>query len=241
MHTSNKQSDIIYKSLFKFPVIFKCKSYGFPLKPIRLISTFLYNKNYSFLNIFDFLFKVFIKSVISFLNLFFNSIELKDYNLLNISENELSNFKNKERNLFSRSKTFINWRYSKLNNKSKCYQIVKKNISYGYLICEENSLKNIRVFCITDLLLLKDISNADFFSLKINVILKALFRNNDLLFSMGNKKNKTLSNLFKFPFFNIRESYLPHSTPIYVSSIKKEFNIEECKTLYFTLSDTDYF
>ena len=48
MHTSNKQSDIIYKSLFKFPIIFKCVSYGFPLKPISLISIFFLIKFFSF-------------------------------------------------------------------------------------------------------------------------------------------------------------------------------------------------
>lgn len=241
MHTSNKQSDIIYKSLFKFPTIFKCVSYGFPLKPMSLISTFFFNKIFFFLELFDFLFKFIVRLLISFFNLFFNSIELKEYNPIDISENELREFKNKERNLFSRSKKFIKWRYLISSNKSKCYQIVKKNMNYGYLFCEENSLKNLKAFCITDFILLKDFSGYEYFSLKINLIYKALFANNDLIFFMGNKKNKTLSNLFKFPFVHIRENYLPHSTPIYVSSVKKEFNIDECKTIYFTLSDTDYF
>ena len=241
MHTSNKQSDIIYKSLFKFPIIFKCVSYGFPLKPISLISIFFFNKIFFFLKSFDFLYKFIIKLLIIFFNSFFNSIELKEYNPSDILENELIEFKNKEKNLFSRSKKFIKWRYLISSNKSKCYQIVKKNINYGYLFCEENSLKNLKAFCITDFILLKDLSNYDYFSLKINLIHKALFSNNDLIFFMGNKNNRTLSNFFKFPFIYIRENYLPHSTPIYVSSVKKEFNINDCRTIYFTLSDTDYF
>jgi len=239
IHTSNEKSDVIYKNIFKFPILFKCTTYGFPISPLSLFSKVFLKRKYILLQFFDYFIKFFIKAFINLIT-YFSSIKLRDFNLKDISEKELTLLQKREVNLFSRNKDFIKWKYLESTESCKCYKIFKKKQTFGYIFIKESNFNNLKAFCLMDCFILKDLKKIDYFFIRLAVIYNAFDSKCDLIYAVGNINNPTLSNLFKLPFININDSFLPHSTPIYISSVKESCNINDCKDMYYTLADTDY-
>lgn len=240
IHTSNEKSDVIYKNIFKFPILFKCITYGFPISPLSLFSKVFLKRKYILFQFFDYFIKILIKVIINFI-MCFNSIKLRDFNLKDITERELTLLQKREVNLFSRNKDFIKWKYLDSKELCKCYKIFKKNQAFGYIFIKESNFNNLKAFCLMDFFILRNLKKIDYFFVRLAIIYQALHSKCDLIYAIGNMHNTTLSNLFKLPFIHINDYFLPHSTPIYISSVKDSCNINDCKDIYFTLADTDYF
>jgi len=238
-HTSNENSEIIYKKFFKFENIINLKAYGFPIKLSSIISKF-FNKKIIFLNIIDNLYLYILKLSI-YISQYFSSVTLNDCALSEFNEVTRKKFFKKSPQSMERNEKFFKWRFEQNLNKYYYKKILKNNTIVGFLVLRNSSYSGYNVTLLMDLLLIEDLNIFSLLALRMKLINEAISSNNDILFTIINNKNKSLFKVFRFPIIPISDNLLQHSTPIFCSSIKKNDEIKNFAKVHFTLADLDYF
>lgn len=236
-HSSNNNSENLYKKILKKKIWFNLFSYGLPIS-INSLKT-----KKIFLQI---LFKFFLSLFINFtflvnklLKIFLNlelCIKANNY------ENDIIKINNdlkKNYNVFDRSLNFLKWRYSIYDYKY-CMILKKNKKKIGYTIFISSYALNLKNLIIMDFAFLKDLNFFEKIYFKSKIVEIAKNNQFDTLYTMGNKKSGMLKNIIGFPFFKIPENFLPHSNPMFIHNTKN-INNSEIEKIHFTISDFDYF
>ena len=236
LHTSNESSDVLYSKLFKFKKIFSLSGCGFPIKinniirfkPLKipfLVLSFFYLRT--------------IKLILS-LAFLFVKIEVSNYKAYSDIEALVVEFESHNKN-FKRDKNFIDWRYFDRLFNYRCRIIKVNRQTCGYYCYRLKRFKDIDFMIIMDVVVAPKISGYGLLMVKLAIIKDAIERESDAVFGLFNLNNLASKFLSRFPFIKISDKILPHSTPIYMSSMSEVISLMDLSDMYFSLSDLDYF
>ena len=238
-HTSNENSEKFYTKILNKKIYFFLFSSGIPLscKPFekyKIIGKFFY----------WFFFKLYI------LHLFFINKITKLNKKLNIEiykntffDDDINylNIKNIKNNVsfFVKDKNFFNWRYNNYKN-TYFLKIFKNKKFVGYLILVEVKVLNLKNMVIFDFQFMEEFSFIEKLKIKLKIIQISLKRKCDTLYTMGNERDYMYKNLIGYPLFNIPDTLLPHSHPVFFHNVPKKY-FEKIQKINFTISDFDIF
>lgn len=234
IHGSNEISKPLYEKIFNFPVYFNLSINFFPIRLTTL------NNN---IDIFTFIYKKFIKSLIKLLNIINNQkiyLVRKSLNKENINkiQSRLINCKFPQ---FEKDVDFYSWRYSIYDpNDLSFYFIMKNNNLLGFIIFVESIYKNKKITIAHDFNLFGKINKFENFLLKINLIKEVLDSVNSLaLIIFGNSKSPIVKMVTDFPFIKFPNFLLPHNSVFF--GRKTNTKIKNIKKFHITMADIDYF
>jgi len=235
IHTSNNNSDKLYRILLKYKKGCVLDAFAFP-------SNILFFIPGNFLNIIRYIFNFpFLISVKVFIKLlkFITNIETTSGFPSETEEQELyDSIKSKKHPFYARSKKFFRWRYSNYNSEnvySLKIMIGKKAIINTVLLA--NEFKGFKVCMIMDSIAS---DNAVYGARLLNflcIIEFAMTKNSNFIFSLFNKKSHIFKSLYSFVLPKIPSSFLPHETPLYI----RDPNNLCFDRFHCVLSDLDYF
>lgn len=235
IHTSNENSDLLYKKLLKFKKRLSLEAYMFPANP------FFFLKDKYLSNIFfkciSYFFLIIITSVINALKkLTFVDLEIGFLTTKEIYK-VYKNLKDKKIPYFIRNDKFFQWRYSRYPKK-KIYSFKLKLNNYviaSTTLCIVR-FKGYKICAVMDYIAEDKISLIYRFFNYICIMKYALMHNCSFIFTLSNKRTKLfkamLGTMIKIPLW-----MLPHQTPIYVRNYE-DLDLTE---MHFVLSDLDYF
>ena len=236
-HSSNNNSENLYKKILKKKIWFHLYSYGLPVS----INVFSQN-NLIIKNIFKVFLFLYLKTTSCINHILGKLLNLK---LLIKKENfetdifEINNELKKYYNIFDRSLDFLKWRYLIYDYKY-CLILKKKNKTIGYILFVNSNAMNLKNLIIMDFAFTKNLNFFEKIYYKSTIVRIAENEKFDTIYTMGNKGSGMLNNLIGFPFFKIPDSYLPHSNPMFIHNAKN-IDENEIKRIHFTISDFDYF
>ena len=238
-HSSNENSEKFYTKILNKKKFFDLISCGLPLslKPLKKYNLFVKSIYYIFINIY--LLHLFIlKKIVQLFskckiehnkNIFFDDDVKK---LIDLT------FYNGECFFYKDSK-FFDWRYKPYEN-VHFLKMYKSQKLIGYIILVETEVLELKNMIIIDFLFLKNLSLLDRFKIK-NKIIEISKRNScDTIYSLGNKNNYMFQNIIGYPFFNLPDTLLPHSNPMFIHNLPDK-NYAQVANINFTISDFDYF
>lgn len=234
IHTSNENSDLIYKKIFK-------------LKNISNLDAFFFPVSFIFLNfgIFKIIRKILNVILVFFINIviklfiFISSYSLKD-GFLDDKEIKFvyKELINKKTPFFIRNEDYYKWRFNyKKYNKNYAFSLLYKKRIVAHNITISKKYKFLESTFIMDMISNQDIQVIGKFIILLNIIKTALQNNSDFIFTLINKNSLSYKRLFKYFLIKIPSFFLPHSTPVY---IKNEGSLK-FNNIHLTLSDLDYF
>ena len=239
-HTSNENSDIFYRNLFKFPVRFSLTALGLPLDIYGIVKSKCPNLSaIKTLKILSTPYKILLVILGKFLT---NLTKINFSNQPLDQENIFSQFKKRTGPHFERSKAFNYWRFNSgpIFN-GEIYWIWKYKECLGYLVFKKTEIRHINFYVLMDIIFIRDLSVFEKITIKFLMIKLAIINNCDALFMMVNLKNSSVNWLKGAPFFKIPDRYLPHSTPIFIHTKLPENMFHKYENIFFTLADLDYF
>lgn len=242
LHTSNEASEQIYQKLFKFPIAFKLRASGLPIYFAKILQPYLKIPFFQ-VNIDPFfIIWRFALIVCFYMFTFFRKTKL----MLEPSQADLlkifQEFKSIAGSHFDRSPSFLKWRFTEgslFNGRTRW--IGFGNECTGYIVFKDANINGLKICLIMDVAMRRNLTWLEGVSLKFLCINIALKNSCDAIFNLSNTGNPALGWLRGFPFFNIPDSVLPHSTPIFIHASEKIFPIKDRKNTYITLADLDYF
>jgi hypothetical protein len=242
IHTSNDNSDPIYRKLFKFPIAFTLAATGLPIRISNIIKPYL--KSLVLCDVADFLISpwrgllhssAFIMGLVSNIKL---SVAPSDSVRAEIFEE----FRQHAGPHFERNKQFLTWRFTEgpiFNGQVEWVWI--HGDCLGYLSFKRVSLGGLNVLVILDAVLRRRLTLSEAIALKFIAARLAIDHACDAIFTLANIENPALKWIKGFPFLNIPDHHLPHSTPIFIHA-QNEFEVLRSKNdIFFTLADLDYF
>jgi hypothetical protein len=239
-HTSNENSDIFYRNLFKFPVRFSLTAVGLPIDIYGLVkSKWPTLRAIKLLKIFSVPYKfffVFLQKIICS----FTKIKFSDQP---VDQNSIfDKFRIRTGPHFERNQAFNYWRFATgpIFN-GEIHWVWNNKECLGYLVFKKTKINHMSFYVVMDIIFTRDLSAFEKISVKLLMIKLAILSNCDALFVLVNLKNSSLSWIKGMPFFTIPDRYLPHSTPIYMHTTLSENVFNKYENIFFTLADLDYF
>lgn len=242
IHTSNDVSDVIYRKLFKFPIAFTLAAVGLPIRVSNILKPHL--KNDSLRKVMELLVSPWrwalrtsavLMGVISGVSL--------GAEPTNSAMSELfQEFRQHAGSHFERSERFLNWRFSEgplFNGRIEWVWVNGQCL--GYLAFKQVDLGGLKVLVIMDAVLRRQLTPIEAIALKFISTGLAVAGSCDAIFSLANTANSALKWLAGFPFAQIPDRHLPHSTPIFIHGSNEYRSLEKRADLFFTLADLDYF
>lgn len=242
-HTSNEKSELIYRNLFKFPVVFRLSAYGVPIMPFKILGNkfrvpkFFARPLESIDLIFKFLFAAPLslinrKSKLGWGNPPSNDDEVKIF----------ADFKDHVGPHFERSNLFSEWRFQAPPLfRGKVKWLWKGGRCLGYVAFRSITLNGISFVVIMDPIFSRRLSPFEAINLKLLCISEAYISGSEAIFTMINTSNNALKMLRGFPFIHIPDKFLPHPTPIYIHKKANVLNDNDLSGTFLTLADLDYF
>ncbi|MBU3560595.1 hypothetical protein [Polynucleobacter hallstattensis] len=239
-HTSNENSDIFYRNLFKFPVRFSLTALGLPVDIYEMVKSKWPNLSaIKALKILSIPYKTLLVILGEILT---NFTKINFSNEPIDQENIFSQFKKRAGPHFERSKEFNYWRFNSgpIFN-GAVYWAWKGKECLGYLVFKKTELKHINFYVLMDIIFIRDLGRLEKICIKFLMVKIAIQNNCDALFMMVNLKNSSLNWLKGAPFFKIPDRCLPHATPIFIHTKLPENMLHKYENIFFTLADLDYF
>ena len=136
---------------------------------------------------------------------------------------------------------FLKWRTASNQLDCKIFGLHKNNSLSTLIILSKGKLHALNYLLILDFLALGDVSKRDFIYIKFYII-KLAFKNKvDAIFGLFNFNCKSVKKIGALPFFKISDQLLPHSTPIFFSSLSERIKVIPLEKMYVSLLDLDYF
>ena len=241
-HSSNEKTEGIYSKILKFSCPFFLGGYGFPLRLSNLIS----GKGSLitlFLKAANIVYKPILHSALKFF-LIFNKIKLSQEGPKNNIFDEFCRDKSLENGLLTlRDEATLNWRFKDAPLWSADILHLYKNNQYlGYVALRNLCLNDVNFSVIMDFIIDSKLSKVQTFFLRLLLMKKAISNGSDIIFSLLNPKSKLSKKFLGFPFVNVPDKLLPHSTPIFVHALDPDLiSMEKELGLHITLADIDYF
>jgi len=242
-HTSNENSELIYRSLFKFPVVFRLAAYGVPINLFNLANA--KTSLFWLIAYISKLLNILLKSFFLGGNVFFSYLTRLRFGSApppDVVDKILEDFKGHAGCHFERSPQFTDWRF---NSAPLFKGLIKwlwcNNECLGYIALRQVSLNGVVFLVLMDPVFYRPLSLIESVSLKLLCISEGYKNDSDAIFTMINVDNKALKILGGFPFILVPDQYLPHPTPIYFHKSSNILNDDDLSTTFFTLADLDYF
>lgn len=236
IHTSNLNSEKIYLKFFKFKKLLSLSAFALP---VRLDNFF---PNLLKLAIFKFFFSIYsfvIFTIFSIINAL-NNVRFQVLNSQEISSRDFEYFSVYQTSLLKTSET-IRWRYFDSPYNYQIFRIYLSNIDIGFIVTRQATLNGLTFLIIMDFVPNQKLSFIALLRIRLKLVSLSLEYKVDALFGMFNAQNDIGRGFFKFPFFKVPDRFLPHGTPIFISSNNKDLNLDGLSEMYFSLSDLDYF
>ncbi len=242
LHTSNENTEEIYRNILKFKNPIMLSSYGFPVDLRHLSKKFLYFGapvcqliNLPFRWILAALH--FLSGISSRLRITTNAPDSQVFNDL-LLENAGSN------NIgIPRNTRFLDWRFTNTPLwKAKILHIYRESDYMGYVVLRNIELEGLKFTAVMDFSLIKNISKKQMLFIRTYIIKQAIIYGDDAVYTLLNNDAKEAKKFLGFPFLPIPDKFLPHKTPFFVHvNDEKYIAMEECSDLHITLGDLDYF
>ena len=236
IHTSNSNSENIYARVFKFKKLLSLSAFAFPVKLDNFVP------NFSKLAAFKFIFSIinsFIFGIFSSINVF-NNVRFQRLNSQEISNADLEYFSDNHVSLLKTCES-IRWRYFDSPYNYEVYRVLESNINIGSIVVRRAILNGVKYLVIMDFVPNEKLSVVKVFKLRLRLVSLSLEYKVDALFGMFNADNDIGKGFFKFPFVKVPDRFLPHATPIFISSNSNDLSLDNLAKMYFSLSDLDYF
>jgi hypothetical protein len=235
LHTSNENSYLLYKKIFKFDEKVILTPVVFPIKPQSFVEN----------SALKFILTLFSKFFISMHDLVFSQYKfskIKEYK--DVSHPDIHKFllKYSQCNLnFDRSLDFLRWRTTSNQLDCKIFGLNKDNSLSTLIILSKGKFHALNYLLILDFLVLRKVNKRDFIYIKFFIIKLAIKNKVDAIFGLFNFNCKSVKKIGKLPFFKISDHLLPHSTPIFFSSLSEQIEVIPLEKMYISLLDLDYF
>jgi hypothetical protein len=236
IHTSNLNSEKIYSKFFKFKELLSLSAFAFPVR----LNNFFQNLNK--LTIFKIIFGIFSFTICSIFYLIntFNDVRFQILDCQEISNDDFEYFSGNQNSLLKTSELF-SWRFFDSPYKYEVFRIFESNVNIGFIVIRQARFNGLNFLIIMDFIPNQKLTFIKILKLKLKLVSLAFDYKVDALFGMFNAQNNIGRAFFKFPFFKVPDHFLPHRTPIFISSINTDLNLDGFNKMYFSLSDLDYF
>lgn len=241
VHTSNDSSDLIYRKLFKFQVVFSLVATGLPLRVASGLKPYFADP---LIKVLEFLISPW-RWVLHASGLFMESISGVGF-AAEPTAHVMNEVFDKHRQHvgahFERDQRFLAWRFSEgpiFNGEVRW--VWSRGECLGYLAFKQVTLGGLAVFVILDAVLKRRLTGKEAIALKFSIVRLGIQHSCDAVFSLVNIENSALKWLAGFPFFRIPDRHLPHATPIFIHASDEYRALEKQSDLFFTLADLDYF
>lgn len=235
-HTSNENSEKIYRDLFKFKNPLSLDAYAIPIFPSELIEK--YKKNI-FIKSISKVYRAILFYLASTCLFIFNGFKFDV--VKNISNIDLYDFESRSCNL-KRDKEFIAWRYSSQARQYVIKKITYKNRLIGFIAYRKCKFKSATYLVVMDYLFSKKPTILEGFLIALHIVMVGVEVGADAIFTMLNPNNQDTANIVKLTYFKIPESFLPHGTPLFITPVdNKWLEVDFFAGLYYSLGDLDYF
>lgn len=243
IHSSNEVSDVFYRKMFKFPVIFSLESAGFPVR----LTGYLRNKNVpnfaaSLINLVYSPVRWMIHGITPLLKLF-SGIKLGRLPTTQELDKIHHGHHSRTGPQFSRNAKYFYWRYiDGPISQSRVYGIFDSdNECIGYFSIRKVSLNGMIFTVLMDIVTEQSMTKLQYLFLKFALMKLTMKNKSEITFAMFNPNHKELNWLGELPFIKVPDSALPHPTPIFVHQHESINKIKDLHKMYFTIADLDYF
>lgn len=241
-HTSNENSELIYRSLFKFPVLFSLKAYGLPINISNLVKAKI--GSFWITTYISRLLDLFLKGIFLACSQIFSRLAGLGFGSpppSNDIDRILEQFRGHVGSHYERSSQCMDWRFNSAPLfKGLIKWIWSKNECLGYVALRQVTLNNVSFLVLMDPVFSRRLSSVEAVALKFLCVSEGYSIGSDVIFTMINESNSVLKMIRGFPFISIHDKYLPHPTPIYIHRSNNILN-DDLSTTFFTLADLDYF
>lgn len=241
VHTSNDSSDLIYRKLFKFRVIFTLVATGLPLRIANVLKPYFAD---SLIKVVEFLISPWrwaLHASALFME-FISGVGFAAEPTAHVMNEVFDEHRQHVGAHFERNRRFLAWRFSEgpiFNGEVKW--VWNRGECLGYLAFKQVTLGGLTMFVILDAVLRRRLTRKEAIALKFSIAGLGIQHSCDAVFSLVNIENSALKWLKGFPFFSIPDRHLPHPTPIFIHASAEYPALEKQSDLFFTLADLDYF
>ena len=235
IHTANENSFRLYLDVLKLPHLFSLAGYFFPINPF---SVFKKTKRGRPLGLY-FILKLFITFISKLIKP--NKIQFIKGDINDTEIAYITRFYHRNKvPFFDRTEKNVKWRQSIYNKVDiNSYKVYLNNELLCFFTLLNTKYKKYDTAIILDFMATPNINFYHKFIIRLYVIYKAIYFNNDIIFFMANS-NSPLSEAFcGFPFFKLSDKLLPHPSPFFVRQCKIQNSI--FRRTHVTLHDIDYF
>jgi len=241
-HTSNNNTENIYKKLLGFKCPLSLSGFGFLLNFRKVLCKVLKFDSPLF-DLFSVPYKFLVLALCKTVNIFFDfkitPEEPGDSHFNEFIQNEAI----KNDCEMVRDAKFLKWRFSQspLWQANTLY-LYRDSKLCGYVVLQNVELENLKFTIVMDFALNERLSSLQLLCLRFSIIHKALNDDDDMIFTLLNPLSISSKRFIGFPWIKIPEKYLPHKTPIFIH-IKDAamVNMENLSNIHVTLADLDYF
>ncbi|MDP3798974.1 MAG: hypothetical protein Q8R06_17815 [Polaromonas sp.] len=242
VHTSNDNSDLIYRKLFKFPVAFTLTAIGLPLRVSNILKSYFTNQ--VLIKVVELLVSPW-RLVLGASALIMGAvcgIRLAAQPTADVMSEIFEEYRQHAGSHFERGQHFLEWRFSSgpLFN-GKIEWVWSQGQCVGYLAFKRVVLGGLDIFVILDVVLRRRLTLQEGIALKFIAARLAIDSSCDAIFTLVNLESPALKWLKGFPFFHIPDRHLPHPTPIFIHASNEHRSLEKQADVFFTLADLDYF
>jgi len=242
LHTSNPQTDDLYRKLLKLTPITELDGALFPLRPFNLLTTKIRIRVPILEKIGDAIYK---KLIVLLTTLLRGDLAFIDPPDAAIQEEIIERFHQSQTFASRRSAADREWRYlgaGVFHYQTQWFKV--GNLPVGYLVWSDREINGIKGRFVIDIVCGEKLSRYALLMMWSRTIKLAVTNDTDALFFFFNSKCVSLKHLSHFPLFKVKRSMLPQQIPIFVRSnknlLQNDFSAR-ISTGYFVLSDLDIF
>ena len=241
-HTGGKQTEPLYRKLFRFSKPFSLRGYGLPVRFSGIFFKVIGRR----IDALDWFISPF-RWLLGLVAVFGISLARLDVTVRLPEDDKLSLLCLKTLRhsgpLFARSKYFLKWRFIDAPLWKATIHCVERSGNFlGYIATRKFEFKGLTFLVVIDFLLDPDLTLFDRLVLRSWLILQAIKNDVDALFTMINPRSRAARICVGFPLICIPDKFLPHGTPIFMRSRGNENQrLETEESTHMTLADHDYF
>jgi hypothetical protein len=241
LHTSNENTEGIYKSILKLDCPISLSGYGLPINIRNIAKKFLGFKipflqfiNYPIIWTIEALF--FLSGNLSKLNISPKAPGNQVHNEFLLGAADLN-----EMNVLHNLR-FLKWRFEESPLwKADIQYIYRGSVYLGYIVLRHIELEGLRFTVVMDFSVHKNITKIQKIFIRMYIVKQALMSCDDVVFMLFNSKAKSVKRFLGFPFIHIPDKYLPHKTPFFMHVVDTDVDVKSIANLNITLADIDYF
>jgi hypothetical protein len=240
IHTSNTNTDDLYRNFLKLKPVTELDCYVLPLRPVKLLCRKLKPRSHAMS-----LRLVGIRVMMWVLRRVPNSLRFGSQPSTEISQIVIQKFEKGKSVVGSRSTEIRAWRFrtaGEFNYRTQWFSIADE--CAGYIVTTLRVINGIRSVIVIDLVSSEKLSRSQTAHLWLHVAAEAASNNADGVFFFINRKCSELRNLARLPLLRTPRKFLPQAIPIFVRSGRDErdywgLSREHVECGYFVLFDLD--